>query len=80
MSSCMCTDGHEEHLSVLEEAAALRVVGVRALVRRQAGRALSEDEVSTALLTELQDLHDTELSQWLHTMLDMVVSCFTLCQ
>ncbi|KAK7499548.1 hypothetical protein BaRGS_00009200, partial [Batillaria attramentaria] len=64
-------DGHEEHLCILEEAAALRVVGVRALARRQAVRALSEDEVSVALLTELQDVHDTELAQWLHKMINM---------
>ncbi|KAL8585441.1 hypothetical protein ACOMHN_024602 [Nucella lapillus] len=64
-------DGHEELLSVLEEAAALRVVGVRASARQKTGRALSEDEVSTTLLMELQDLHDAELSEWLQTGSDV---------
>ncbi|XP_076469710.1 uncharacterized protein LOC143300038 [Babylonia areolata] len=64
-------DGREENLSILEEAAALRVVGVRASVRRKMGKALSEDEVSSALMMELQDVHDAELSQWLHTGLDI---------
>ncbi|XP_070192500.1 trichohyalin-like isoform X3 [Littorina saxatilis] len=64
-------DGREEHASIMEEAAALRVVGVRAMVRSQSGRAMSEDEVCTALLTELQDLHDSELSQQLQGGLNM---------
>ena len=48
------------------------MVGVRAVARGQAGRAMSEDEVSAALLTELQDVHDAELSEQLQNGLDWV--------
>ena len=48
------------------------MVGVRALARGQASRALTEDEVSAALLTELQDVHDAELSEQLQNGMDWV--------
>lgn len=55
--------------------AALRVVGVRSLARQQLGKEMPYDGVVTALMTELQDLHDIELAKILQSI-DDIVSIF----
>lgn len=42
------------------------------MAHHHSGQALSEDDIATALMKELQDLQDTELAQILADVLSMV--------
>ena len=66
------TDDREENLSLIDEAAAIRCVLKHRLLTQQGNTEVSLEDISTLLLTDLQNKQDSEMASAVARVTKMV--------